>query len=250
MRRVVFGRALALIVVLLMNSGLRAQPYPPAVFERVLVPISVSSVPGAYGSLWSTELWYRNNSAFPVAVLPVTESDYVPTIGRNERLPIPSWPPDAPGKFLYVTRGYLDQVQFDLRLYNRADPFGEWGTKLPVVRENEFAERIELINVGIGPGLRVALRIYGLSDDAASATMKLYSNNEELLASADVPLLGTPGDGTPRYAGMLSLTDAFPAIRGKDRVRIQIESHEGAKLWAFVAITSNITQHVAVVTPN
>ncbi len=245
MRQAFFVRALALLVFLLAGGSMWAQPYPPAVFERVLVPISVSLVNGAYGTLWSTELWYRNNSAFPVAVLPVTVSDDVPTIARTERLAIPVRPAEAPGEFLYVTRGYLDQVQFDLRLYNRADPFGEWGTKLPVVRETDFSEHMELINVGIGPELRVALRIYGLSDDAASATVKLYSNNEELLASADVPLLGTP-----RYAGVLSLTDAFPAIRAYDRVRIRVESRDGAKLWAFVAITSNSTQHVAVVTPN
>ena len=245
-------RAIGLVFLLLVGRGMRAQPFDPAVFERVLVPVSVSLVPGAYGTVWSTELWYRNNSRFPVAVLPVAVSDAVPTIARTVRLLIPNRPPSTPGEFVYVTRGYLDQVQFDLRLFNRADPFGEWdlGTKLPVVREAEFAARIDLINVRIGPQLRAALRIYGLSDDASSATIKLYSNDEELLASADVPLLGMRGFGEPPYAGITSLASAFPAIQAKDRVRIQIESREGAKLWAFAATTSTITQHVVIVTPN
>ena len=236
-------RLSAFIVVLALIAPTASAQVDPAAFERVLVPVSARSA-GAYGSIWLTELWYRNNSTYPVAVFPVAVSDYVPTIARTERLPIFFLPAGAPGQFLYITRGYADQVQFDLRVYNLADPFGEWGTKLPVVREEEFKPTVDLINVGCGPEVRAALRIYALADDAASATIRVYSNNEVLLASTVVPL-----QGTPRYNGILSLVDAFPAIRATDRVRIHIESPEGAKVWAFVSITSNVTQHVAIVTP-
>ena len=228
----------------LLAYSLSAQPADPATFERILVPISVISIPGAYGSYWSTELWYRNNSTYPVAVVPLTVADHVPTIGRTERLPIEIRSAAAPGEFLYVSKGYSDEIQFDLRLYNRADPFGDWGTKVPVVREAEFSPMVDLINVGCGPEVRAALRIYGLSEEAANAAVRIYSNDEQLLAEAVVPL-----DGTPRYAGILSLADTFPAIRATDRVRVHVTSPEGDKLWAFVTITSNVTQHVAVVTP-
>jgi hypothetical protein len=238
-----FSAGLIALMALIASTA-AGQTADPAVFERVLVPVSVNSATGAYGSIWATELWYRNNSTYPVVVFPLAVSDYVPTVGLTQRLVIFFRPAAAPGEFLYVTRGYAGQVQFDLRLYNRADPFGEWGTKLPVVWENEFAPSLDLINVGCGPEVRAALRIYALADDAASVTIRIYSNNEVLLASGVLPL-----QGTPRYAAILSLADAFPAIRATDRVRIHVESPEGARLWAFAAITSNVTQHVSVATP-
>lgn len=233
-----------LLVTLFVLSTVQAQPYDPAVFERVLVPISTNDAPGLHGTLWSTELWYRNNSNFPVAVLPTTEGDSVPTIGIMAPLRIPIRPPDAPGEFLYVTRGYLDQVQFDLRLYNRADTSGDFGTKLPVVREAEFSQQIGLINIATDPNQRISLRIYGLSDNITSATVRIYSDLNANLASADVLL-----SGSPRYAEILLLGERFPAIRTKDRVRIDVQAGQGGRLWAFATVTSNLTQHVAVITP-
>src|SRR4051794_21790930 len=48
-------------------------------FEPVLLPVTVRNVPGAFGTRWSTELWYRNNSNRRVVVGPLAESDYVPS---------------------------------------------------------------------------------------------------------------------------------------------------------------------------
>lgn len=220
----------------------------PALFERVLVPVSVSRVPGAYGSIWSTELWYRNNSDRPVAVFPLAVSDRVPTIGRTERLPVATLPAHTPGQFLYVSRDGADDVQFDLRLFNRSEPHAAWGTKLPVVREAEFAPTVSLINVPTGAEFRSALRIYALPDDSAApdaVRVRIYTNDERLLVDTILAM-----DGLPKYAQILSLADAFPAIRDFDRVRIHVEATGGQlKLWAFVGVTSNTTQHVSLVTP-
>lgn len=231
-------------IVLGLCSQAQAQPYDSATFERVLVPISTNAAPGVYGTSWSTELWYRNNSSFPVAVLPTVEGDYVPSIGIMGPLRIPRRPPETPGEFLYITRGYVDQVQFDLRLDNRADLSDDFGTKLPVVREAEFSGRIGLINVPTDGTFRIALRIYGLSEDATSAAVRVLSDLNAPLASVDIPL-----GGSPPYAEILMLADRFPAVRTKNRVRIDIEANHGARLWAFVTITSNVTQHVSVITP-
>jgi hypothetical protein len=221
----------------------------PNVFERVLVPISVGQVPGAYGSIWSTELWYRNNSARPVAIFPLAVSDYVPTIGRTEFLPVGNMPAATPGQILFVNRDGGDKVQFDLRLFNRAAPQSAWGTKLPVVHEAEFAGTVSLINVPTDAAFRSALRIYALPDQAAigeTVRVQFYANDERLLASAELPL-----EGSPPYAAVLSVADAFPAVRQVDRVRVHLESRSGqTKLWAFVSITANSTQEVALVTPD
>jgi hypothetical protein len=218
------------------------------VYERVLVPISVGNVPGAFGSLWSTELWYRNNSDKPVAIFPLAVADPVPTIKRTEPLPVGNFPASAPGTLLYVSRDGGDQVQFDLRLFNRADPKSAWGTKLPVVREREFAGSASLINVPTGADFRSALRVYGLPDSTLigeTVDVKLYSNDEKLLASAELTF-----DGWPRYAAILSLADAFPEARPAERVRVVVEARNAQiKIWAFVSVTSNATQTVTVVTP-
>lgn len=218
------------------------------VFERVLVPISVVDVPGAYGTLWSTELWYRNHSNKPVAVFPLAVTDTVPTIGRTTRLPIGSFPPEAPGQILFVSRDGGADVQFDLRLFNRADPAASWGTKLPVVRERELADVVHLINVPTASAYRSTLRIYGVPDAVAgtdSVRVRIYSNSEELLADTDVELRGWP-----RYAAIASLVDRFPQIRNAERVRVHIEAQSvSAKIWAFVSVTSNATQQVSVVSP-
>src|SRR3954451_2349396 len=168
--------ATALISVALTGP---AAAQDPNVFERVLVPVSVNKVPGAFGTVWSTELWYRNNSRRPVVVLPLTVSDTVPTMEITELLSIGLSPAHHPGQFLYVSRDGIDDVQFDLRLFNSADPRLKWGTKLPVVREREFTDSISLINVPTSANFRISLRIYGLPDESLpeqTVLVNIYSN--------------------------------------------------------------------------
>ncbi len=190
----------------------------PTVFERILVPVTVGQVHGAYGSVWSTELWYRNNSGHSVAIFPVAVSDWSPRIGFTDPLPIGNLPAAAPGQILFVSRDCGDRVQFDLRLFNRAAPQASWGTKLPVVRESEFIPSVDLINVPTSADFRSALRIYAMPDDAAVGDIldvSVYSRSETLLATAELTF-----EGWPRYASILSLMDALPEIGQSDRVRI------------------------------
>ena len=217
-------------------------------FERVLVPISVYGVPGAYGSVWSTELWCRNNSDGPVQVFPESISDASVAAHHTHYVSLFRFPAHAPGQILLLSRPLGDLIQFDLRLINESDPNGGWGTKLPVVREHEFAEKVTLINVPTGSGFRTALRIYALQQDRGPdevLDLRLYDHSENLIAITEVVL-----SGAPPYAQILSLSDAFPEIRRVDRVRVELESRSGGTpIWAFVSVTSNATQNVAIVTP-
>jgi hypothetical protein len=217
-------------------------------FEPLLVPVTVSNMPGAFGTLWSTELWYRNNSGRPVVVFPLATSDHVPTMNLTENLRIFTSRNYDPSQIIYVSRDGIDDVQFDLRLFNRSGPSSKWGTKLPVVREREFGDAINLINVPTAADFRSALRIYALPDESfagETVSLQIYSNNEQLLASTEIPF-----NGAPRYATYSSLADAFPAIRQADRVRVRVHSTSGRKIWAFVSVTSNVTQDVSIITPN
>ena len=238
-----------LSVAALLMPGLTpiAVAQDPNVFERILLPATVSNVPGAYGSLWSTELWYRNNGNVPVAMFPVAVSDFASSIGRTSFLPIGDRSPGTPGQILFISRAGADDVQFDLRLFNRADPHGSWGTSVPVVRETQFVEFVDLINVPTGAEFRSALRIYGLSDDLLAretVNVRICSYDEQLLASTEMVLTGWP-----LYAQELSLADAFPEIRQVERVRVRVESAT-VKIWALVSVVSNATQQVSLVTPD
>jgi hypothetical protein len=237
--------AFALIAASL-PSRATAQELP--LFERVLLPVSVSRIPGAFGTLWTTELWYRNNSNRPVAIYPLAISDFVPTMNRTEFLNVFTSRSYDPSQIINVARDGIDDIQFDLRLFNRSDPSAKWGTKLPVVREREFADGISLINIPTAAGFRSALRIYALPDQSftgETVLLQIYSNNEVLLAAAEVPF-----NSSPRYAAVLSLADSYPAIRRAERVRVHVQSASGRKVWAFVSVTSNMTQDVSIVTPN
>jgi hypothetical protein len=237
-----------LLVVLSVALTVSAQTGPTHL-ERVLVPISVGSVPGAYGTVWSTELWYRNNSTENVTVWPLAIADWYPGIGLTVPLPIGNFPADAPGQIIFVGKNGGDKVQFDLRIFNRANPEDSWGTKIPVVREHEFRTTVSIINVPTAPDFRSALRIYALptdEDPTEVVRVRIYSIYEDLLVDTELTLRGWP-----RYAGILSLTDTFPEIRQADRVWIAVEAvNPAAKIWAFVSVTSNHTQNVAIVTPN
>jgi len=128
-------RALLLVLAASFGSRALAQHGPSA---RILVPISVSGIVGSYGTIWSTELWFRNNSSTPVSVFPLTMADYVPPVRLTVELPVPEMPSDAPGIFLTVPQYALDDLQFDLRLFNRRATTSGWGTKLPIVRNRSF----------------------------------------------------------------------------------------------------------------
>jgi len=240
--------ALLWVLLLATSTARTASAQLPEQFERVLLPICVRQVPGAYGTVWSTELWYRNNSDHPVAVLPLVGSHNIPTIRKTVLLPVGSFPAHAPGQVLFVERTGGSEVQFDLRLFDESNPEDAWGTKLPVVREAEFRSTVSLINVPTAFDFRSALRIYGVPDDPGgteAVRVRLFSVDDHPLVDTEIVLVGWP-----RYGAILSLADAFPAIRQAGRVRILVESaNPTAKLWAFVSVTSNHTQNVSLVTP-
>ena len=220
----------------------------PALFDRVLVPVSVALVPGAYGSLWTTEMYYRSNSAAPVGVFPLGIGDWWPAVRRTELLPIFTLPAHAPGQFLYFDRDGSEALQFDLRLFNDSQRRAAWGTRLPVVREAEFAPEVSLINVPTGSDFRSALRVYAWSDEPPYEDLvrvRIYTHDERLLADTVLRL-----QGLPKYAQILSLADTFPEIRNVERVRVHVEANAAeTKLWAFVSVTANATQQVSLVTP-
>jgi hypothetical protein len=238
-----------LVLLIAWARPVAGQQYSTNEFEAFLVPVIATDVQGAHGTVWTTDLWFRNNSIYPVTVLGTARISPPPTIGVTQRLELMPTFRDEPGTFLLVTKTGSEDVQFDLRLFNVADADDSVGTKLPVVRASQFAKQVNLINVPTGFQIRSALRVYVHPNDFWSAgdavTLTVYSHDDRLLATAEIPLRGTP-----KYGAILSLTDTLPQIVQVDRVRLHIKSQNDVRLWAFVANVSNVSQRVSVVTPD
>ena len=232
--------------------------------ERFLVPIASTPIPGAHGSLWETELWYRNDSDVPTAVAPQVDSDVPPTRGVTLPYFLFENRDRLRGLFLHVDARAADGMRFHVRIRDTSRSNESWGTELPVVRERDFfgcaipsaqacSRSLSLLSVPTDVRFRVALRIYEAAlEGRGRVRVTIHRNTgDEVLGSAelDLPVAGVPAFA-PGFAQILSLRDAFPAIAAAERVRISIEPPTpGARFWAFVSVTNNETQQVTTITP-
>src|SRR5712691_7997574 len=134
-------RGLAVAYFLIFTPAAYAQgvQFP---YEKVLIPILTSSIlPGAHGSLWTTELVARNESDQYVEIgtiigpcqieCPVGQSPHA-TFHIGEFTPDPN-----AGEFLYIGAPGAGKVSFSLRVQDISRQLQTWGTAIPVVRERD-----------------------------------------------------------------------------------------------------------------
>lgn len=239
----------------------------PADYERVLIPIVVSrGLPGAFGSLWTSELWVRNagdqtawiTEGPPVCNIGCDEDHHVLFPRTTVSLPPGGRALDHPGYLVHVQRGR--DIAFNLRVRDLSRADGSWGTELPVVRESELLRGdTELINIPNEDGFRVLLRVYDPSAlPARSVRVRVYPVRgdsllgERWLALDDVKLPFPVPDFPyhPGYAEVYLSETSFPGIAGHERLRIELRPEPGDfGYWAFATVTHNETQHVTTITP-
>lgn len=264
--------ALVVLAWIAPAAGARAQEPE---LRRVLVPLFVHEpLPGAYGSLWATDLWVGNPSSEDVVVQGVVWSCFLPEcIG----VPAPIEPGvtmhtavqafgSERGAFLYVSSAQVDLVAFGLRFRDLSRQATTWGTELPVVQEGAFrADRISLLDVPVTEGFRQTLRIYELEGVEREAfvrvkTYRLDSSHREpfdapdpILGDAVLPLAFVPPlVSLPDHPGFAMVTDlsTIASLGDAERLRLEIEPvTPGLRLWAFVSVAHNETQHATVITP-
>jgi len=225
------------------------------VYERILLPITSADTPGVFGALWTTEVWVRNDSDQPVAIFPLTITDATNPPKSTWPLAIFRPPPDAPpGQFIYVSRDRADAVRFNVRVFDANQTDRGFGVEIPVVRERGFFhDRLVLFNIPTGAETRAALRVYGTPDsNGGQVRLRIFDTNGSEPV-VDVPMRlqsRVPLFYNPVYAQILSLTTMFPAIRTLERVRVELTIEQGSfDIWAFVTLTSNVTNAITTVTP-
>jgi hypothetical protein len=241
-------------------------------YEKVLLPLQVYTPrPGAFGSLWVTQLKILNSAAVPVSLYPVDMSDGIicqpcpaPVIAPNitQSLRIQEDRPSRRGVFLNVDQRYIDDVQITLRAQDLSRSAQTFGTALPVVRERNFLNKTQsLIDVPTDSKFRQTLRIYSL-DTARDAPVQIslfalsapngQPVNDVFLGSMDTELFfdRTVNGGFAPASVEIGDLAAIAPLGSYDRIRIDITPLDAiTRIWAFVSITNNETQDVTVIEP-
>lgn len=237
--------------------------------DRVVVPLILSEpIPGGHGSLWSYELHVHNSGSEDV-LLQYWMSDFG---GRPEGLMIRAGETmsataalsaeatrrevKTPSLTLDFPRVHRGLLTFNLRIFDLSRQLSTWGTEIPVIGLDDFrSTAFFLLPVPIQERFRLTLRIYrDLAGPAVSngVTLRAFDiASGELLLTRDleVPrrseMMFTPG-----YLEINDLAAALPELQGSSAARFEIvPSHSAQRVWAFVSVTNNDTQHVTTITP-
>lgn len=185
----------------------------------------------------------------------------------------------GPGVFLYAERAGANELSMQLRVADVSRRPIDFGTRIPVVRERDFfTERTDILAVPILEGTRTALRIYDREPrGGALLTMRIYEmagHFDTTIGARYVPpellVVDTfelrhddAGDmcafwesscpaGYRYKPGFVEITDLlgrYPALAGKNLVRIELEPiTEGLAFWPMASATENETSVVAIYT--
>jgi hypothetical protein len=244
---------------LLVPAAVLATLAASAQSTRVLVPIVVTGVSGAFDSQWTSEASGFNNSTSFVSLLYPNRCDtlcgpgvvFGPTEGGDLRIATGS---AVPAAFIYVPNESVDAIEFGLRVRDVSRQNDSWGTEVPVVRESRAFQRpFDLLNVPLPSRFRQTLRIYDFEDRSGSAVRVQFYDlvTGRLLKDSQLAMLAPRSDDifTPAY-GQLDQFGQAPELAGIDRVRVRISpTNETQRLWAMVSVTNNVTQELTMITP-
>jgi hypothetical protein len=236
-------------------------------YVRYLIPITTNRVPGANGSLWSTEWVARNSTDTPFAMIwdhcPPNVSPcpdrLMPAQTTTNRAILPRGD-GTDGAFLYVPKPMAPPMSLRVRdLSRNAQSFG---TELPIVPDSDYRSTMELLDIPTDPNYRATLRVYGPGPEPHYVHVSVFSEpGGQLIERYQVELSGMAHvpEGFALHPAYAQLDPLTPAVRAAgERVRIVVHSEMWWSLvsppppwpaYAFLTITNNETQQVTTVTP-
>jgi len=213
--------------------------------ERFLFP-SVFEGPGAHGSLWTSENVVANASFARIDALGIA-------LAPSGRVELPTRTDDG-GAFLYVPRRTQPWLSFAAHIVDRSRRQTDAGTEMRVVSEEEGKPLLKIVNVPLAPESRQTLRIYDLDalDREVNVVFRLSSGRlvgRVLQLGGRIVCVTTPCYAPHPTFAVLAL-DAIPELAGNAVTDIDVRAETNdARLWAFVSVTNNDTQHVTTFTP-
>lgn len=232
---------------------------------HALVPIadvSDSDVPvaGAYGSLWSTQLWLHNASAQDIGIIQEGMFCQIPIPCDTYRSgqTVRAWAQAAGaghGALLSFTPDVAPQITISSRLLEHSRRAQPNGIEIPVVWEEEFlTAATRLLAIPSRPDGRVALRVYAPTAENQASTVRVeaIALSGDLLGTSTLVLTRTndPEPFEPGFAFIPDVVALFPAIAGVERFDLRITPLQGQVFYAFASETDRDTQHVLLITPD
>jgi hypothetical protein len=234
--------------------------------ERKLLPVILAApLPGAFGSLWATQLTIVNRSNARIGVGPITPGCNLDPCSPG-RFPVPGAstmvirpPSGEPGRFLFVDEGHLSDIEASLRVYDMSREATSLGTTVPVIAETDaLTTTANLLGISSDTRFRSLLRVYDFDPNAShSVTVRVYrSTSPDVAATPDalvreMTLSLSPGDDLSGDFPGYAQSDLTPILTGAEGVyRVEISpGADGLRFWALVSVTNDDTQQVTVVTP-
>ncbi|HEX6086639.1 MAG TPA: IPT/TIG domain-containing protein [Thermoanaerobaculia bacterium] len=213
-------------------------------FERLLLPIFLPPIQGAFGSEFRTYLRLSGVEMELFGLLP--GSTPYPIGPFPTSAPAPNG--GTPGRFIYAPKDGVKTLAATLRVADTSRSAENFGTELPIVRASDFVEDVLVLHgVPTDPRFRNTLRIYARDEGLLSIHIESESVSRQVqLRKND---LNDPFE--PAYA---VFTD-FPVGRGELRVTLEGPSARGPSppiyylpFWGFVSVTNNETQHITTIT--
>ena len=239
------------LMALLLPAAVLAQEY-----DRYLLPVTPSTVYCGYESRYITRLYMYNNSA--VKMSPVCFSANCEPLearrgqiveGPQIMVPLPSW--------MYVPKDASPNVTAKLLVessHNGGDD--RFYTEIPVVRESDFRDQIELLGVRVDPEFRQTLRIFGRDIDAGTTVhMEIYDINtgrvvhvhRHTMYQYPIDEFSELSSG-PSFSMECNLRELDRGLVGQ-QYRIVLVPDRAAKIWGFISVTNNKTQHFYNILP-
>lgn len=254
------NRLLLLLILLVCCASVNAQEVE---FEKIMFPIALRQpVPGAYGSLWKTEVWVRNGGQNPVMIVTGCQvggcQPYLMFPGVAERDTGVIYPPPGqpPGTFLLADRRYAGDLQVSLRIRDLSRQELTWGTELPVVRSTDLRiGKLGFLEVPLEARFRQMLRLYSMAAEPIPVTVSFFEipwlnlSPQPALATRTLTITPTTFDVLPGYVELPDFGSTIPELIGKERVYVEIRSDSALPFWGFISVTNNETQHVTTITP-
>lgn len=238
-------------------------------FDRVLVPVAVpgAPLPGAYGSVWTSELWATNTGDHRVelfADVPRCTSNCAgkgfPAIepGQSLKIELPRDNMNA-AYLVWLQKGGANDVTFSLRIRDISRLDDNHGTEIPLPRMHEFEEHAALVNVPIESRARTALRVYADGGNLRSVLVRVEVTSltgPEILASRLLELRaplqdGLPGQFQAHYNMLGDLRTELPNLpEGSYRITVRpAQPALARKVFPLVSVTNNRTQLVTAIAP-